>query len=114
MAEQTSSGSSAARTALAGAFLVATALVASGFFHFIHGGQIGCAVLPKEEWGVHDTVVDFGELEQMSWLQVMGEGHVGVARALIRDGYIDPPITAEEAADLRRSADELRRLTEGR
>lgn len=88
---------------LGAVFLMSMAL---GFVHVVHGGGIGFTVVSKEEWELHDTFVDWSEIEQMSLFEIAGSGHKGVVRALLREGYL-PELEArlrrlqEVSADMR-------------
>jgi hypothetical protein len=99
---------------LGAVFVVAMAL---GFVHVVHGGGIGLAVVTKEEWELHDTFVDWSEIEGMNLFEIAGSGHKGVVRALLREGYL-PELEArlrklqELSADLQRTADDLDRTAE--
>jgi hypothetical protein len=63
----------------------------SGFFHCVYGGDGGCTVVVKESWSMHDTVVDWGEIEGEPVLRVIAEGHAPLIRAMVREGHIDAP-----------------------
>ncbi len=95
--------------------LVAGAIML-GFLHVVHGGNIGFVVVGKDEWGLHDTFVDWGEIEEMSLLEVAGSGHAGVVRALVRSGHL-PELEErlrrmrEASEDIQRTADEPRQDT---
>ena len=86
--------------------------LAMGFVHVVHGGGIGLAVVTKEDWELHDTFVDWSEIEGMNLFEIAGSGHKGVVRALLREGYL-PELEArlrklqELSADLHRSADDF-------
>ncbi len=65
--------------------------VGSGFFHCVHGGQVGCTVIRKDEWAVKDTFVDMDEVGRRSILEMIGEGRAPLLRALIREGIVQLP-----------------------
>jgi hypothetical protein len=97
--------------------VLVTGTLAMGFVHIVHGGGIGFTVVAKEEWELHDTFVDWSEIEKMNLFEIAGSGHKGVVRALLREGYL-PELEArlrrlqEASADLRRAGDDLERASE--
>jgi hypothetical protein len=99
---------------LGAVFLISMAL---GFVHVVYGGGIGLTVVTKEEWELHDTFVDWSEIEEMNLFEIAGSGHKGVVRALLREGYL-PELEArlrrlqEVSADLRRASDDLEQASE--
>lgn len=83
--------------------------LAMGFLHVVYGGGIGFTVVAKEEWELHDTFVDWSEIERMNLFEIAGSGHKGVVRALLREGYLPELETRlrklqELGADLDRTA----------
>ena len=80
------------RNVIAGVVLLGLVILGSGMMHFTYGGNIGCHVLVKEEWSLHDTFVDMEEIENMSVFEALASGHKGVIRALIRDEIIRNPL----------------------
>tara|TARA_R110002096_G_scaffold433887_1_gene653673 strand:- start:13225 stop:13521 length:297 start_codon:yes stop_codon:yes gene_type:complete len=80
------------RNIIAAVVLLGLVVFGSGLMHVTYGGTIGCHVLVKEEWSLHDTFVDMEEIENMSVFEALASGHKGVIRALIRDEIIRNPL----------------------
>ena len=53
---------------LAGASLVALALVFMGFFHVVSGGDISTRYLAKRSFGFSETFVNVDEITGMPWI----------------------------------------------
>ena len=64
-----------------------------GSFHCVTGDKPdGCHFLtPKESWGFHDQFVDIDDIAGHSILEIIGNGQVKTARALIRAGCVSRP-----------------------
>ena len=79
------------RNVIGAVILLGLVVLGSGMLHFTYGGNIGCHVIIKDEWAMHDTFVNMEELESMSMFEAMLDGHKGLIRALIREEIIENP-----------------------
>ena len=65
--------------------------VAGGFFHCVHGGILGFDVIPKEEWGYYDQVVDINDIDGRPWSHINASWNPKTIRALVKEAHLAAP-----------------------
>ena len=80
---------SAGRTLAFVAMLAMTAGFTGGFFHCVHGGDVGFTVARKEEWGFYDQVVSLDDIIGMPLITQMARAKT--IRALMAAGILARP-----------------------
>jgi hypothetical protein len=74
---------------LASLLLLVAVVAVTGLVHFVHGGNVGCTVVQKEEWGFYDQVVDMDDIVGMPLFSQLGRART--IRALVEAGILARP-----------------------
>jgi hypothetical protein len=77
--------------------LLAILVVVGGFFHVVHGGNVGCTVIAKDGWALEDTFVDVDDYTDKPLIALLPKAKV--VRALVRAGILRLPEPPDDDAD---------------